>query len=224
MLFIVFSASSRLHPLAVGTRPPGGGYASRRDVIQPPQDRVSPANRLEVSPHRLDELSHSGSTGKTRVRPIDPAGKIRRPPIRRERINAVQDDRWRARERNLGSIGAGRQETIRDLVVTTTKLNQGRLDSRPCLDPVRALIDMKDLHAHTQVSHRARLPPGCCLDCPAWSEFDWQRHATLKFGCQDFATPAAWSGTDVNFSRGGRLYSLAFGRSGMVTDFGARCS
>ena len=107
-----------------------------------------------MTPHRLDELRDGGHTGEAGVRPVDPAGEIRRSSVCSKRINAIQKDRRRTGKRNLRSVAAGGQEAMHHHGAFTTDLGKGGIDSRRSFNPVGALVNMKDLYAHTQLWFR----------------------------------------------------------------------
>ena len=107
-----------------------------------------------MTPHRLDELRDGGHTSEAGVRPVDPAGEIRRSSVCSKRINAIQKDRRRTGKRNLRSVAAGGQEAMHHHGAFTTDLGKGGIDPRPRFDPVGALINMKDFYVHTQLLFR----------------------------------------------------------------------
>jgi hypothetical protein len=118
---------------------------------------------------RLDELRDRGNASETAVTGIHAARQIGGSPTRWEHIYTIEKNRRRARERDCRGLNAIRQQAIRHLDILTTQLGQRRVHQCPRLDPVRALINMKDLHAHTPVSlvpHR----PGSRLHCPGGSQ------------------------------------------------------
>ena len=116
---------------------------------------------------RRDKLGDGRNTCESRVSPIHAAGQIGGAPIRGEQVDTIKKNCRRTREWDRCRRGTVGQQTIRHLDVAAIEFGEGCFNPRPCLDPVRALIDVKDFYAHTPVS-LSPCPSRVWLESPTW--------------------------------------------------------